>query len=77
MAAIRWRCTKDAIQPGQRVIIVDDLLATGGTCAATVQLVKSLGGQIAGLAFVVELDFLKGRERLKDFDVFSLLHYSS
>ena len=68
---------KDAIQPGQRVIIVDDLLATGGTCAATVQLVKSLGGTIAGLGFVVELDFLKGREKLKGYDTFSLLHYSS
>src|SRR5690242_12977306 len=68
---------KDAIRSGQRVIIVDDLLATGGTCAATVQLVKSLGGNIAGLAFVVELDFLKGREKLKEYDVFSLLHYSS
>src|SRR5436189_2217545 len=66
---------KDAIQPGQRVIIVDDLLATGGTCAATVQLAKSLGANIAGLAFVVELDFLNGRERLKEYDVFSLLHY--
>jgi adenine phosphoribosyltransferase len=66
---------KDAVQSGQRVIIVDDLLATGGTCAATVQLVKSLGGDIAGLAFVVELDFLNGRERLKEYDVFSLLHY--
>ena len=66
---------KDAIQPGQRVIIVDDLLATGGTCAATVQLVKSLGGAIAGLGFVVELDFLNGRKRLKEYDVFSLLHY--
>src|SRR5881275_3299212 len=54
----------DAIEPGQRVIIVDDLLATGGTCAATVQLAKSLGGSIAGLAFVVELDFLKGRDKL-------------
>ena len=68
---------KDAIRPGQRVIIVDDLLATGGTCAATVQLAKSLGGNIAGLAFVVELDFLNGRKKLKEFDVFSLLHYSS
>jgi len=68
---------KDAIQPGQRVIIVDDLLATGGTCAATVQLAKSLGGRIAGLAFVVELDFLNGKEKLKEYDVFSLLHYSS
>jgi adenine phosphoribosyltransferase len=68
---------KDAIQSGQRVIIVDDLLATGGTCAATVQLVKSLGGNIAGLAFVVELDFLNGRDKLKDYDVFSLLHYNA
>ena len=66
---------KDAIHPGQRVIIVDDLLATGGTCQATVQLTESLGGNIAGLAFVVELDFLNGRERFKDYDVFSLLHY--
>ena len=66
---------RDAVKPGQRVIIVDDLLATGGTCAATVQLTKSLGGQIAGLAFVVELDFLNGREKLKEYDVFSLLHY--
>src|SRR5205085_12307147 len=57
---------KDAVRPGERVIIVDDLLATGGTCAATVQLTKSLGGQIAGLAFVGELDFLKWRDRLKD-----------
>ena len=66
---------KDAIHRGQRVIIVDDLLATGGTCQATVQLAESLGGNIAGLAFVVELDFLNGRERFKDYDVFSLLHY--
>ena len=66
---------KDAIHPGQRVIIVDDLLATGGTCQATVQLTESLGGNIAGLAFVVELDFLKGRDRFNDYDVFSLLHY--
>ena len=66
---------KDAVQHAQRVIIVDDLLATGGTAGATVQLVKSLGGEIAGLAFVVELDFLHGRKRLEGHDVFSLLHY--
>ena len=66
---------KDAIRPGQRVIIVDDLLATGGTANATVQLAKSLGADIAGLGFVVELDFLKGREKLAGYDVFSLLHY--
>jgi adenine phosphoribosyltransferase len=65
----------DAIQPGQRVVLVDDLLATGGTMEATVKLVKQLGGEIAGLAFAVELDFLKGRSRFPEFDVFSLLHY--
>jgi len=66
---------QDAIQPGQRVILVDDLLATGGTMEATVKLVNQLGGSIAGLGFAVELDFLKGRERFPDQDVFSLLHY--
>src|ERR1035437_4735823 len=65
----------DAIKPGQRVVLVDDLLATGGTMEATVKLVKQLGGEIAGLAFAVELDFLKGRDRFKEYDVFSLLHY--
>ncbi|MDR3735840.1 MAG: adenine phosphoribosyltransferase [Acidobacteriaceae bacterium] len=65
----------DAIEPGQRVIIVDDLLATGGTMQATVKLVQQLGGHIAGLAFVVELDFLKGRAKFAEYDVFSLLHY--
>ncbi len=66
---------KDAIQKGQRVLIVDDLLATGGTAEATARLATLLGAEIAGLGFVVELDFLKGRERLKGYDVMSLLHY--
>ena len=66
----------DAIQPGQRVIVVDDLLATGGTMEATVKLVNQLGGEIAGLGFAVELDFLKGRDRFPEYDVFSLLHYN-
>src|ERR1700688_1730106 len=66
---------RDAIQRGQRVIIVDDLLATGGTAEATAHLAESLGAEIAGLGFVVELDFLKGREMLQGYDVFSLLHY--
>ena len=65
----------DAIEPGQRVVIVDDLLATGGTMQATVQLVRQLGGEIAGLGFAVELDFLKGRAKFPEYDVFSLLHY--
>ena len=66
---------KDAITKGQRVLIVDDLLATGGTAVATAQLASGLGAQIAGLAFVVELDFLRGRDKLAKYDVFSLLHY--
>jgi adenine phosphoribosyltransferase len=66
---------KDAIAKGQRILIVDDLLATGGTAVATADLASGLGAQIAGLAFVVELDFLKGRQRLAKYDVFSLLHY--
>jgi len=66
---------KDAIEKGQRVIIVDDLLATGGTAEATAKLAKSLGAEIAGLGFVVELDFLNGKDKLKPYDVFSLLHY--
>jgi len=66
---------KDAIEDGQRVLIVDDLLATGGTAEATAKLARSLGAEIAGLAFVIELDFLKGRQRLGAYDVFSLLHY--
>src|SRR6202047_1969001 len=66
---------KDAIQKGERVIIVDDLLATGGTAQATATLASSLGAQIAGLGFVVGLDFLEGRDKLKGNDVLSLLHY--
>jgi adenine phosphoribosyltransferase len=65
----------DAIQPGQNVLIVDDLLATGGTAAAVGRLVEKLGGKVAGFGFVVELDFLKGRDKLPVYDVFSLLHY--
>ncbi|HET9783661.1 MAG TPA: adenine phosphoribosyltransferase [Terriglobales bacterium] len=66
---------RDAVQPGQRVLIVDDLIATGGTAVASAQLVEQLGGVVAGLAFVVELTFLHGRERLGGYDVMSLLRY--
>lgn len=66
---------KDAVQPGQRVIIVDDLLATGGTANACMQLAKSLGALVEGLGFVVELDFLGGRKKFDGTEVFSLLHY--
>src|SRR2546430_13028858 len=66
---------RDAIQKGQRVVIVDDLLATGGTAEATAKLAESLGADIAGLGVVVELDFLNPRAKLKQYDGFSLLHY--
>ena len=66
---------EDAIQPGQTVIICDDLLATGGTAAATAKLIEQLGGKVAGAAFAVELTFLKGRARLPGFDTFSLIQY--
>lgn len=65
----------DAIKPGQKVLIVDDLLATGGTISATAELVKGLGGIIVGFAFIIELDPLKGREKLAGYDVLSLVHY--
>lgn len=65
----------DAIEPGQKVLIVDDVLATGGTMSATAQLVRKLGGDISGFAFLIELDFLKGRERLGDVKTVSLIHY--
>jgi adenine phosphoribosyltransferase len=66
---------RDAIHPGERILIVDDVLATGGTAAATARLVETLGGVIAGLGFVVELDGLGGRARLGERTVTSLLHY--
>ncbi len=65
----------DAIVAGQRVLIVDDLLATGGTAAAVAKLVEQAGGKVAGMAFVVELTFLHGRDKLAGYDVFSLLQY--
>jgi adenine phosphoribosyltransferase len=66
---------EDAIKPGQRVIICDDLLATGGTAAATARLIEQLGGTVEGAAFAVELTFLKGRSRLQGIDIFSLIQY--
>jgi adenine phosphoribosyltransferase len=66
----------DAIKPDTRVIVHDDLLATGGTARAKVDLVEQLGGEVVGLAFVIELEFLNGRERLEGYDVFSLIQYS-
>jgi len=66
---------EDAIQPGQKVLVVDDLLATGGTMAATLRLVERLGGKVVGTAFLIELAFLKGRDRLRGYDVDALITY--
>jgi adenine phosphoribosyltransferase len=66
---------EDAINPGQRVLIVDDLLATGGTMAATLRLVEQSGGVVVGLAFLIELAFLHGRAKLKRYPVTSLIVY--
>jgi adenine phosphoribosyltransferase len=68
---------KDAIKPGERVLIHDDLLATGGTIAAACRLVENLGGTIVGLSFLIELSFLKGRAHIGPRDVFSLIQYES
>lgn len=65
----------DAIVPGEKVLIIDDLLATGGTAAATIELLKKLGATVAGLAFIIELSFLEGRKNIKDYDIFSLITY--
>lgn len=66
---------KDSVKPGQRVLIVDDLLATGGTIEATVKLIEELGGVVAGLAFLIELEDLKGREKLEGYPVLTLMKY--
>lgn len=66
---------RDAIKPGQRVLITDDLLATGGTIEATIKLVEELGGIVAGIAFIIDLKYLNGMEKLKGYDVLSLVSY--
>ncbi|WP_042459087.1 adenine phosphoribosyltransferase [Neobacillus dielmonensis] len=66
---------KDAIKPGQRVLITDDLLATGGTIEATIKLVEELGGVVAGIAFLVELSYLDGRSKLDGYDILTLMKY--
>ena len=65
----------DAFKGGSRVLIHDDVLATGGTSKAMARLVEQLGGEVVGMAFIIELDFLNGREQIADYDVFSLIHY--
>ncbi len=66
---------KDAVKPGQRVLIVDDLLATGGTIKAAIELIESLGGIVAGICFLIELEDLKGRDLLEGYNVISLIKY--
>lgn len=66
---------KDAIKPGQRVLIIDDLLATGGTINATIKLVEKLGGIVVGMAFLIELSYLEGRQKFPDYDIISLMTY--
>jgi adenine phosphoribosyltransferase len=65
----------DAVEPGQSVLIIDDVLATGGTASAVARLVEQAGGKVVGLGFVIELTFLNGRQKLDSYDVFSLLQY--
>ena len=67
---------KDAIQPGQKVVLVDDLIATGGTIEAAARLVEELGGEVVKIIFLMELEGLKGREKLKGYDVESVIHYA-
>ena len=64
---------KDAIKPGQRALVIDDLLATGGTAKATAKMIEELGGIVAGFAFIIELEGLPGRETLQGYDVYSIL----
>lgn len=66
---------KDAIKPGQRVLITDDLLATGGTIEATIKLVEELGGIVAGIAFLIELTYLEGRKKLDGYDILTLMEF--
>jgi len=71
----RLEIHKDAVLPGQKVLIVDDLLATGGTIKAACKLVEKLGGEVAGILVMIELGFLNGRDKLKDYDLFTLIRY--
>lgn len=66
---------KDALKPGQKVLIVDDLLATGGTVGATIDLINQLGGEVVGAAFLIELTYLSGRDQLKGYDIRTLIQY--
>ena len=71
----RLQMHRDAIKPGQKVVIADDLLATGGTIKTTIQLIEELGGIVVGTAFVMELTYLQGRDVIKDYEIISLVKY--
>jgi len=66
---------EDAVKPGQKVLVVDDLMATGGTLAATIKLIEKLGGIVVGTAFLIELTDLHGRDKIKGYDMFTLMQY--
>lgn len=66
---------KDAIKPGQKVLVCDDLLATGGTIASTIELVEKLGGEVVGTAFFIELEDLNGREKIEEYDIYTLMKF--
>jgi len=68
---------EDSVKPGEKIIIVDDLLATGGTMAAAIDLVKQLGGDIVGISYIIDLVFLKGKEKLKGYPIYALVEYES
>ena len=68
---------RDSVEKGERIIVIDDLLATGGTALATCRLIEQLGGVVAGIVFLIELSFLNGREKLRDYPVYSIITYES
>ena len=75
MAARFWKMHKDSVKPGQKVVIIDDLMATGGTVEAAAKMIERLGGKVVKMIFLMELAGLKGRDRLAEYDVASVIRY--